>query len=443
MKKLIVYKILFLFLLSIFNVGFVYASKYTIVNGKEFNNRIKLSINSNYNSATPEYTITGFKNSPQIKGDAIDISEDGDSSVIAYIDNGIIYFVSDEDVFLNEDASFMFDRFVNLREVDLTYLNFDKTKKTNFMFSNCKYLTKLDMDNDTQIKLNEMEGMFFDCQSLVDLNIYMLNTSNVKNMNSLFYNCKNLKNININPSIWSINKVTNFNKMYYNCLMLKTNFNLKATSIDESKYKIYSVAGDEFREGLLRNYDYDYDELVLSNETVKVDTLKSNIVKSSENSNEASNIKNSDIEYSKKFLNINVASNSELYEQRSDDKNNTDKNINYNTMKDVPILIDETTFVDKLVPKKKASVSNAEIIPPSDYVSSTPSSVLRPNYDDVNIAESTSIEIDTKIIEPETFKSDFIKDNLQTILIIVLILALIIIGGAISFKKDKDDNFGL
>ena len=443
MKKLIVYKILFLFLLSILNVSFVYASKYTIVNGKEFNNRIKLSINSNYNSATPEYTITGFKNSPQIKGDAIDISEDGDSSVLAYIDNGIIYFVSDEDVFLNEDASFMFDRFVNLREVDLTYLNFDKTKKTNFMFSNCKYLTKLDMDNDTQIKLNEMEGMFFDCQSLVDLNIYMLNTSNVKNMNSLFYNCKNLKNININPSIWSINKVTNFNKMYYNCLMLKTNFNLKATSIDESKYKIYSVAGDEFREGLLRNYDYDYDELVLSNETVKVDTLKSNIVKSSENSNEASNIKNSDIEYSKKFLNINVASNSELYEQRSDYKNNTDKNINDNTMKDVPILIDETTFVDKLVPKKKASISNAEIIPPSDYVSSTPSSVLRPNYDDVNIAESTSIEIDTKIIEPETFKSDFIKDNLQTILIIVLILALIIIGGAISFKKDKDDNFGL
>ena len=333
--------------------------------------------------------------------------------------------------------------FINLREVDLTYLNFDKTKKTNFMFSNCKYLTKLDMDNDTQIKLNEMEGMFFDCQSLVDLNIYMLNTSNVKNMNSLFYNCKNLKNININPSIWSIDRVTNFNKMYYNCQMLRTNFNMKATSIDESKYKIYSVAGDEFREGLLRNYDYDYDELVLSNETIKVDTLKSDLVKSSENSNEASNIKNSDIEYSKKFINVDVASSSELYEHHYDDKNNTDKYANDNTIKDVPILIDETTFVDKLVPKKKASRSNAEIVPPSDEASNTSGSVLRPNYDDVNIDESTSIEIDTKIIEPEAFKSDFIKENLQTILIVVFILVLILIGIAISFKKDKDDNFGL
>ena len=61
--------------------------------------------------------------------------------------------------------------------------------------------------------------------------------------------------------------------MYYNCLSLKTNKNLKATDIKEEKYKMYTVPGSDYREGLLRDYDYDYDELVLDNKTLKVDYL--------------------------------------------------------------------------------------------------------------------------------------------------------------------------
>lgn len=440
MKKSIFIKILLFFAFVIINSSVAFSAKYTIVNGKEFNNRIKLSIDSNLNSASPEYTIIGFKNSPFLKGNAIDISEDGDSSVLAYIDNNIIYFVSDEDVYLNEDASFMFDKFVNLKEVDLTYLNFSKTRKMNFMFSNCKYLSKLDMDNDTTITLNEMEGMFFNCQSLVDLYIFMLNTRNVKNMNSLFYNCKNLKNIYINPKIWSISNVNNFNKMFYNCLMLKTNFNLKATDINESKYKIYAVAGEEYREALLRDYDFEYDEIVYTNETAKVDNIKDNIIDASENKNNLDNVKQKDIENSKKFLNVHVSSVSQFYEHASDYRISlNDRTDNSGTLPDVPILKEETTFVDRLVPKNKSTNSVTNIIPESNIENET-NGIIRPNYDNVKIEETSIIKVDNEILEPESQNKGFFEENFQNILIFFGIILIIVIGFVVANKKNQEDS---
>ena len=79
--------ITFIFTLFLFNTTF--AAKYTIANGKDFNTRIKAHLNKDFTSATPEYTITGFKYSSSLDGTPIDISEDGDSSVLAYIKNNI------------------------------------------------------------------------------------------------------------------------------------------------------------------------------------------------------------------------------------------------------------------------------------------------------------------------------------------------------------------
>ena len=446
MKKIFLKTILFVVFI-ITNVSFAFAAKYTICSGKEFNTRIKMSLNSNNNSSTPEYTITGFEFSPNVKGNAIDISEDGDKSVLAYIDNHIIYYVSEEDVYLNNDCSYMFDKFINLKRVNLTDLNFSKFRKANFMFGNCKYLNFLDMDNDTEIKLNEMVGMFFDCQSIRDLNLSMINTKNVRSFNSLFYNCKNLRNIIVNPSIFETSNVNNYDKMYYNCLSLKTNGNLKATDIKEEKYRMYTRPGSDFLEGLLRDYDYDYDELVLDNKDYKIDSLKGKLYVSEEEKN-------------KQYLNVEVSPDSNLYSVNSDDrinpdgKMNTSKYTNADTLKDVPILKEETTFVDKLVPKKKSTES--EIVDEDSEkdslgrYSGTPSDtkgILRPDYSNVelksqeNIEDQTTYKVDDEIIDfniDEINKFDISHYYPQ--IIFGLVAMLILAGVIISNIRNKNDD---
>ena len=439
--------ILFSFMFSLFLFTTTFAAKYTIANGKDFNTRIKMLINSSYSSATPDFTITAFKYSTTLDGKAIDISEDGDSSVLAYIKNNIIYCVSDDDIYLNEDASYMFDKFINLKQVDLSFLNFSKTNKTKFMFGNCKYLNDINFDGETLLKLNEIEGMFFDCQSIENLNIFMFDTKNVRNMNSLFFNCKNLKNIFVNPDIWSIKNVSNFNKMYYNCASLKTNMGTNATSIDESKYKLYSVAGDEDKEGLLKDIDYDYDDYGEKIRKWPVDRINETLVVTPDNKNTLDNISKSEVQNSLYKSEVNISTSSSLYEHHSNARIGKDGRVKLSdwliaqTVDEVPILKEETTFVDKLIPKKKNVSSNSNlhrIVEEEKSTISEVNGILRPQYtldeeipdkDIVNDEELTDISNKTG------------ESNLHSVIIIILGSILVILAGVFVFYyKNKLDS---
>ncbi|MBP3200498.1 MAG: BspA family leucine-rich repeat surface protein [Lachnospiraceae bacterium] len=441
----IVIQIIFILL----NINFAFAAKYTICNGKEFNTRIKMSINTNYNSSTPEYNIVGFDFSPNIKGKAIDISEDGDQSVLAYIDNNIIYYVSDEDVYLNSDCSYMFDKFIGIKKINLSNFDFKKIKKANFMFGNCKYLEDLNMDNETEIKLDEMIGMFFDCQSLKDLDLTMINTKNVKSFNSLFYNCKNLQNIIINPSIFKTNNVKSFDKMYYNCLSLKTNYNLKVTDIKEEKYNVFTRPGTEYLEGLLRDYDYDYVELVQDNKSYKIDNLKDKINISDENQNIDKNIDKENLNISKGYIDVELSPENNLYNISSDDrinidgKMNNEKYINKDTLKDVPILIFETTFVDKLVPKNKSTYSN--IIEGEKDTNSFENNkdinakgILRPDLSNMELSET--YKVDESIIDFDYSEINKFDISNYYSYIIFIIVFLLITAGIIIFKHNNQNG---
>lgn len=424
--------ILISFTFSILFISNTFAAKYTIASGKDFNTRIKMHLNKDFTSATPEYTITGFKYSSSLGSNPIDISEDGDSSVLAYIKNNIIYCVSEEDVYLNEDSSYMFDKFINLKQVDFSFLDTSKTRNTKFMFGNCKYLKEIDFDNDMTFNLNELEGMFFDCQSIVDLNIFMFNTKNVRSMNSLFFNCKNLKNINIDTNNWSVKNVTNFNKMYFNCAMLKTNFNKPATSIEESQYKLYSIAGDDETEGLLKDYDYEYDDYGKNSGSFKVDAINETLVTTPDNKNVIGNILPADVLKSYEKSEVNISTLSELYEYHSDSrigKNGKLKLTDWlisQTLDDVPILKEETTFIDKLVPQKKnkSTQSQSKIIIEEERESSTVevNGILRPTFGTSDIAyedESESIEVDKAKIDK--------NEQTNTLLISIILIAAIFI----------------
>ena len=444
--------ITFIFTLFLFNTTF--AAKYTIANGKDFNTRIKVHLNKDFTSATPEYTITGFKYSSSLDGTPIDISEDGDSSVLAYIKNNIIYCVSDEDIYLNEDANYMFDKFVNLKQVDLSFLNFKKTRSTKFMFGNCKYLKDIDFDNDMTIVLNDIEGMFFDCQSIVDLKLYMFNTKNVRNMNLLFFNCKNLKNIYIDPSIWTVKNVTNFNKMYYNCAMLRTNFNNQVTSIDESKYKLYSIAGDDKKEGIFKDYDFDYDDYGKNTGSFKVDIINETLVTSPDNKNNLENILPSEVLNSLNKSNVNISTTSEFYEYHANAKIGKNGKVKLSdwliaqTVDEIPILKEETTYVDKLIPAKKnrSTTSQFKIIVEEESEndnesksdSNNVSGLLRPSYD--NMDNTLNEEANIENVESAKFDIDKQTNNVLISIILVAAIFIVTIGVFVFYFKNKQNS---
>ena len=444
-KNIIIFSLIF----SVMTISYSFASKYTIASGKDFNARIKMYFDKNNTSATADYHITAFKYSSSLDGTPIDISEDGDSSILAYIKNNIIYCVSDDDVYLNQDASFMFDKFVNIKQVDLSFFNFSKTKKTSFMFGNCKYLTNINLDNDMDIHLTDMEGMFFDCQSLVDLDIHMIDTNNVRNMNSLFFNCKNIKNIYVDRNNWSVKKVNNINKMYYNCAMLRTNLNRKAIDIEESNYKLYSRPGDDDIEGLLKDIDFDYDDYGKNTGSFPVDKTTETLVSSPDNKNSLEYITASDIQKSKELSAVNISTDSSLYSQNSEmkiDKFGRKKFSDYlisQTVDDVPILAEETTFVDYLIPKKKnkGTVSSAKRIvdEENEMEASDVKGLLRPSYDSVLDEESATDN--NKTLDDVTFKESPIISDLTIAVIIILVIVIITSGIFAFYFKNKKDSF--
>ena len=340
----------------------------------------------------------------------------------------------------------MFDKFVNLKQVDLSFLDFSKTNKTKFMFSNCKYLKEINFDGETILKLNEIEGMFFDCQSVVDLNLFMFDTKNVRSMNSLFFNCRNLKNIYIDPNNWSVKNTTNFNKTYFNCALLKTNFGTRATDIDESKYKTFSIAGDEDKEGLLKDIDYDYDDYGERSGSWPVDKINETLVLTSDNKNNLEYISKTDIQNSLNKSQVNISTSSEFYEHHSNGRIGKDGKVKLSdwliaqTVDEVPILKEETTFVDKLIPKRKNKSSDSIIDRIVDEEISTASDVngiLRPDYsfdeelEEEVISEDEQIDTTTKTSEV----------NLASIAIIIIGCILVVLIGILGYYfKNKRDN---
>lgn len=283
MKKVIAktkYLILLFVLLLSFNT---HAAKYTITNGQDFNTKVRDYLSNNNLGSIED--IKEFKYSTENKDKALDISEDSDKSVFAYLEDGCLYYYADDNISLNEDLSKMFEGFTNIETIDLSDCDYDKIRKADYMFKDCIYLNRLDMDNNSIINIYELEGMFFNCQSLISLYIDMLNTKNVTNFKNMFYNCKNLRYIYININQWSIVKGTDFQNMYTNCTSLRTNQNNPAVDITENNYKVYSRAGNSKLEGLLRNIDYEYEDLPSELEDVNSNEKFDSAISQSSNTN--------------------------------------------------------------------------------------------------------------------------------------------------------------
>ena len=151
------------------------------------------------------------------------------------------------------DMSYMFSGGLNIEEINVS--SFDTSKVTNmsYMFYRCSKLTSLDVSTFDTSKVTDMELLFWDCRSLTSLDLSNFNTSNVTNMSSMFAACISLTSLDV--SNFDTSKVTDMSGMFWNCHGL--------TSLDLSNFDTSNVTvmGQMFGDcssltGLdLRNFD--------------------------------------------------------------------------------------------------------------------------------------------------------------------------------------------
>ena len=171
---------------------------------------------------------SSLKNAPS---SAWDVSEAGDRSVLAWMDNGDLYVAADGAIAPNSDASWLFQDFVNLKTIDFgdCFVTSNVTN-TSAMFAGCERLTELDLSGFDTSNVKYMYGMFSRCTSLTSLDFASFDTSNVMSMHSMFQDCSSLTGLDL--SGFDTSSVTSMYIMFYGCESL-THLNL--TSFDTSK----------------------------------------------------------------------------------------------------------------------------------------------------------------------------------------------------------------
>ena len=193
-----------------------------------------------------------------------DISEAGDGSVMAYVeDDGTgndtykVTIGGKGGIIANESMIGYFYWFYEMTSIDLSALdtsqvtnmvsmfsdcydltsldvsNFDTSKVTNIssMFNNCHSLTNLDVSKFDTSKVTDMSSMFSSCSGLTNLDVSKFDTSQVTSMSGMFAFCDSLTSLDV--SDFDTSKVTNMNSMFYGCNSL--------TSLDVNKFDTSKV----------------------------------------------------------------------------------------------------------------------------------------------------------------------------------------------------------
>ena len=176
-------------------------------------------------------TLTFQSSLQNVPSSAWDVSEAGDGSVLAWMDNGNLYVAADGAIAPNSNASCLLQDFANLKTIDFGNC-FDTSNVTDMhsMFAGCSSLTSLDLSGFDTSNVTYMSYMFQMCDNLSNVDLSSFSTSNVTNMRSTFESCGSL--IRLDLTSFDTSKVTDMNSMFYECGSL-TQLNL--TSFVTSK----------------------------------------------------------------------------------------------------------------------------------------------------------------------------------------------------------------
>ena len=247
--------------------------------GSSFNGELRAEINTNYMKADND---TGNANSDVFDSgilrtsiekvtfqntipsnitasdQPIDISLNGDNSVIAYFKEGSssgMYdmYIAANGMIIATDLTRLFNYYTNVTQIQNTnYIDTSQVTSMVATFQYCSKLTSLDVTSWDTSNVVNMSGMFGSSVKLTSLNLSNFDTSkvtsmygmflgystfgnmalqtivgiedfvtsNVTDMRALFQNCSNLTSLDL--SEWDTSKVTTMQNMFYGCSNLSS-----------------------------------------------------------------------------------------------------------------------------------------------------------------------------------------------------------------------------
>ena len=179
---------------------------------------------------------------PATATESWDISEAGDGSVMAYVeDDGTgnstykLTIGGKGGIIANESMTNYFANFDEMTSIDLSALDTSEVTDMGSMFFRCNSLTNLDVSNFDTSKVMNMDYMFTSCSSLTNLDVSNFDTSKVTNMKSMFQWCSSLTSLDV--SNFNAPELTDITDMFNGLTNLVTlnlsNFNApKITNMD-------------------------------------------------------------------------------------------------------------------------------------------------------------------------------------------------------------------
>ena len=151
-----------------------------------------------------------------------DISEAGDGSVMAYVeDDGTgnstykLTIGGKGGIIANESMIEYFASFNKMTSIDLSAFDTSEVTNMRWMFAGCSSLTSLDVSKFDTSNVTNMSGMFSSCGRLTSLDVSNFDTSNVINMYGMFAFCSSLTSLDV--SNFDTSKVTEMVTMFCEC----------------------------------------------------------------------------------------------------------------------------------------------------------------------------------------------------------------------------------
>ena len=174
---------------------------------------------------------------PATATESWDISEAGDGSVMAYVEDdgsgNSTYKVTiggKGGIIANESMIGYFYDFAKMTSIDLSALDTSEVTNMIEMFTLCSSLTSLDVSNFDTSKVTDMSYMFGGCSSLTSLDVSNFDTSKVTNMSAMFDSCSSLTSLDL--SNFDTSQVTNMASMFYECSSL-TSLDFRKATFDK------------------------------------------------------------------------------------------------------------------------------------------------------------------------------------------------------------------
>ena len=175
---------------------------------------------------------------PATATESWDISEAGDGSVMAYVEDdgsgNSTYKVTiggKGGIVANESMIMYFDDFSKMTSIDLSALDTSQVTDMYRMFDGCSSLPSLDLRNFDTSEVTTMYGMLSWCSNLTSLDVSNFDTSKVTNMSNMFAGCRSLTSLDVRN--FDTSQVTDMSEMFNKCRSL--------TSLDVSNFDTSNV----------------------------------------------------------------------------------------------------------------------------------------------------------------------------------------------------------